>query len=397
MYKIRTLNSISESGLNILPKENFIISNQMDNPDGIILRSFDMHQMEIPKSLFAISRAGAGTNNIPIDECSKRGIVVFNTPGANANAVKELVLTSILISSRKIVSGIEWVKTLKEEKNIEKEVEAGKKAFVGPEIFGKTLGVIGLGAIGVEVANAAENLGMNVIGYDPFLSIDAAWHLSSSVKKAGSIEDIVKNSDYITIHVPLNENTKGIYNEQLVKVTKRGARLLNLARGELVDLEALKFALENEIISCYVTDFPNEEVLKLKNVIAMPHIGASTPESEENCAIMAANEIKEFLEYGNIKNSVNFPNCTIPYTGRTRVSIAHKNMPNMIGPITTAFAKHKINIDNMINKSKGAWAYTLIVTDDFTQQQKMEAQVLIKDLRDIDGVANARIIEAVKR
>ncbi len=389
MYNIRTLNNISQKGLKKFPENEFKISDQMENPDGILLRSFDMHQMEIPESVKCIGRAGAGTNNIPVDECSKRGIVVFNTPGGNANAVKELVITGLLLTSRKIPQGIEWVKTLKNcEGSIGKATEAGKKQFVGPEIQGKTLGVIGLGAIGVLVANVAYKLGMDVIGYDPYLSIDAAWNLSSHVHKATSIEELVSKSDYITIHVPLTDETKHTFNKELFTKVKKGARLLNYARGELVETEAVIEALSNGTLSAYATDFPTKELVGLDNVITTPHIGASTPESEDNCAEMASSEIINFLKYGIIKNSVNFPNCDIPYTGKTRISIANKNVPNMIGSISAVFAKENLNIDNMINKSKGMWAYTLIDTDNIDGK----AENIIEKLKKIDGVVSARIV-----
>lgn len=392
MYKVRTLNNIANIGLKKLTAREFDVSDRIENPDGIILRSFDMHQMELPESLLAIARAGAGTNNIPIDKCSEKGIVVFNTPGANANAVKELVLTAMFISSRKVVEGINWVQTLKENENLEKAVEAGKKQFIGPEIMGKKLAVIGLGAIGVLVANAARALGMEVVGYDPYLSIDAAWHLSSSVNKAVSIEEAVSQCDYITMHIPLNAKTKYMYNKELFSATKKGARLLNFSRGELVEPQALKEAIQKGIIEKYITDFPNEELLGTENVIIMPHLGASTPESEENCAEMAARELRDYLEYGNIRNSVNFPNCEIPYNGKTRVAVIHKNIPNMIGSIATEFAKRDINIDNMINKSKADLAYTLVVCD--TLNEKNEE--LLNQIKQIKGVIATRVvIEAV--
>lgn len=388
VYDILTLNAISEKGLNKLPEENFRIGDDTENPEGIILRSFSMHDMELPESLLAIARAGAGTNNIPIDRCSENGIVVFNTPGANANAVKELVLTGLFISSRKVVDGIAWTKTLKGKPDIDKLVEKGKKNFVGPEIKGKTLGVIGLGAIGVLVANAAKGLGMEVLGYDPFLSVDAAWSLSSSVIKGTSIENVVSQCDYITLHIPLNNKTENMYNDELFKYTKTGAKLLNFARGELVDQKALKNAINSGIISTYVTDFPTDEIMEMENVIVTPHLGASTPESEENCAEMAAKELKHFLNYGNIKNSVNFPNCIIPYDGKCRVSIAHKNVPNMVSSIASVFSKEGINIDNMMNKSKGNWAYTLIDADEL----KGSGPQLVKQLKEINGVVKARVV-----
>ena len=280
MYNIRTLNQISHIGLKKLPASEFIISDTEENPDGIIVRSFDMHNMALPENLLAVARAGAGTNNIPVEKCTERGIPVFNTPGANANAVKELVLTGLLVSSRKVIEGANWTQTLINSNNVEKDAEAGKKQFIGPEISGKKLGVIGLGAIGVLVANAALDLGMEVIGYDPYLSIESAWHLSSSVKHASTLEEVVSQSDYITLHIPLNDKTKHTFNKDLFAATKRGARLMNFARGELVDTKALKCAINEGIISKYIVDFPSKDLLGIDKVVVTPHLGASTPESE---------------------------------------------------------------------------------------------------------------------
>lgn len=388
MYKIQTLNAISQAGLRHLNPESFQIGDDMRDPEGIILRSYDMHSMDLPKSLLGIARAGAGTNNIPVDACAKKGIVVFNTPGANANAVKELVILGLLISSRKVVQGIEWVNGLRDDENIEKLVEKGKSQFVGPEIDGKTLGVIGLGAIGVMVANVAYRLGMKVIGYDPYISVDAAWHMSRHVNRAASMEELVANSDYVTIHVPLNAKTRGLYDEKLFAATKPGARLLNLARGELVDAKALEQALSSGTIASYVTDFPTKEVAGLPNVILIPHLGASTPESEENCAEMAAMELKNFLEYGNIKNSVNFPDCEAPYTGKVRIAITNENKPNMVSSVASVFAAEGINIDNMLNKSRGDYAYTLLDVDTLCGK----GEKVLAELLAIDGVTSARIV-----
>lgn len=388
MFNILTLNAISNVGLSKLGAKDFTVSDKMENPDGIILRSYEMHDMDIPESVLCVARAGAGTNNIPIDKCSERGIVVFNTPGANANAVKELVITGILISSRKIIEGIEWSKSLKGKENIDKLVEKGKSQFAGPEIKGKKLGVVGLGAVGVLVANAAVALGMEVYGYDPYLSVDAAWSLLSDVTKADSIEAMVKECDYITIHVPLNASTKGMFNDELFSVMKKGTRLLNFARGGLVDTAALKKAIENGTVDKYITDFPGEDVLNLDNVIAIPHLGASTPESEENCAEMAAIELKAYLKYGTITNSVNFPKCVAMYTGKARITVAHKNVPNMIGAITAVLAKENLNIDNMVNTSKGDWAYTLIDLDSL--QGKNDD--IVAELKKLDGVVSVRIV-----
>ena len=358
MYQIQTLNKISKKGLGRLGSD-YTCADEISNPDGIILRSFKMHDMELPESLRAVARAGAGVNNIPIEKCTDQGIVVFNTPGANANAVKELVLAALLLSSRKIVQGIEWTKTLAGEGDgISALVEKGKSNFVGPEIYGKTLGVIGLGAIGVKVANDAHHLGMDVIGYDPYLSVDAAWHLTRFAHKATDLNEVLEKADYITIHVPATPQTKGMFNSEAFAAMKTGARLLNFSRDSLVDEADVIAALESGKLATYVTDFATEGLLGRENVICMPHLGASTPESEENCAVMAADEIKDFLENGNIKNSVNFPNCDMGKATEKRITILHKNIPNMLGQFTDALSS--TNIDNMLNKSKGDNAYTMI-------------------------------------
>ena len=388
MYNILTLNAISPKGLDKLPGENFAVSGDIVNPDGIIVRSADMHEYNFPDSLLCVARAGAGTNNIPLDKCAEKGIVVFNTPGANANAVKELVIAALLLASRKIVEASEWTKTLKGQPDMDKLVESGKKKFAGPEITGKKLGVLGLGAIGVLVANAALALGMEVIGYDPYLSVQSAWHISGQVELAKSIEEVVSQSDYVTIHTPLNDSTKGMVNAELLKKFKKGARLINIARGGLVDPVAVAEALDNGILAKYVADFAAEELLGKENVIILPHLCASTPESEENCAVMAAQELKEYIEYGNIKNSVNFPNCEAPYTGKARVTIAHRNIPNMVGSITAIFAKENLNIDNMINKSRGDWAYTIIDFDSLGDKHDS----LLNELKGLKGVVKPRIV-----
>ncbi|MDR2903667.1 MAG: 3-phosphoglycerate dehydrogenase, partial [Clostridiales bacterium] len=349
MFQILTLNKISASGLSHLPKENFEITDATDTPDGVILRSFSMHDMALPKSLKAVARAGAGVNNIPIDKCSEQGIVVFNTPGANANAVKELVIAGLLLSSRRVVDGINWAQGLAGQTDVAKLVEKGKADFVGPEIMGKKLGVIGLGAIGVLVANACNSLGMEVYGFDPFVSVDSAWSISRGVHKAASLDEIYANCDYITVHVPFNKDTKGMIGAESIAKMKDGVRILNFARGELVDDTAIKAAVDAGKVSFYVTDFPNENLLGIKNIITVPHLGASSPESEENCAAMAAQELKEFLETGTIKNSVNFPNCDVPYTGRKRACITHRNVPSVLSALTSVFSAKKINIDNMTN------------------------------------------------
>ncbi|MEE6449950.1 phosphoglycerate dehydrogenase [Gottfriedia acidiceleris] len=386
MIKIQTLNNISEHGMKEFPLENYSINNQVNEPDGILLRSHSMHEMTIPSSVKAIARAGAGVNNIPIDECTSRGIVVFNTPGANANAVKELVLTSLFLSSRRIIEGIEWTRSLFGEENVSKIVEAGKKEFAGTEIAGKKLGIIGLGAIGALVANDALALDMEVYGYDPYISVETAWRLSRNVQRIDNLEQIFSTCDYITIHVPLTPDTNGFVNEKLLSGMKKGARLFNFSRSELVDDVALEYALNNGTVGVYVTDFPNEKVIGMKNVIPIPHLGASTTESEENCARMAAKQLKNYLETGNIKNSVNFPNVELPYTGKKRITIAHKNIPNMVGQITGLLANYQVNIADMLNRSKGAFAYTMIDLDE-TINGPVEQL-----LRDIEGVISVRII-----
>ncbi|HIR10990.1 MAG TPA: phosphoglycerate dehydrogenase [Candidatus Fimenecus excrementavium] len=363
MYKILTLNKISENGLKKFP-ETYTYSSEEANPDAILVRSASMHEMEFDANTKAIARAGAGVNNIPLDRCSEKGIVVFNTPGANANAVKELVLCAMLMSSRKIVSALDWVKTLKGNgAEVSKMVEKGKSAFAGPEIKGKKLGVIGLGAIGVLVANAADALGMEVYGYDPYLSVDAAWSLSRTIHHAASQDEIFKNCDYITLHVPLTPDTKEVICKKNIDMMKDNVRIMNFARGDLVKNEDLLEALNNSKVAAYATDFASDELIGAPGVIILPHLGASTPESEDNCAVMAVAEIRDFLENGNITHSVNMPDVAVPRTGRTRITIIHKNVPNVISKITTTVADENINIDNMVNKSRGEYAYTMLDTD----------------------------------
>jgi D-3-phosphoglycerate dehydrogenase len=387
MYKIQTLNKISPIGLDLFPRDAYEIASEIVNPDAILLRSFAMHEMEIPKSVKSVARAGAGVNNIPVDKCTNLGIVVFNTPGANANGVKELVLAGLFLSSRRLVPGIEWAKTLiGKGAEIGKLVEKGKSEFAGPEIKGKRLGVIGLGAIGVMVANDATALGMEVMGYDPFISVDAAWRLSRSVKQAKSLETLIADSDYITVHVPLTDKTKGMFNKERFTTMKKGARLLNFARGDLVNDADLAAALADGTLSAYVTDFPTEALLKLDNVIAFPHLGASTPEAEDNCAVMAVIQTRGFLDSGNIKNSVNFPDCELDFRSRTRIVIANKNIPNMVGQITGVLAAEKINIADMLNKHKGELAYNIIDVDGDMPDGAVDK------IRAIEGVIMARVI-----
>lgn len=386
MYEILTLNKIAACGLEQLPKDQYQITDDpAANADGIILRSFAMHDMELPKNLKAVARAGAGTNNIPIDKCTEKGIVVFNTPGANANAVKELVLAGLFLSSRKITDGIAWTGTLQGD-DVAKQVEKGKSSFAGQEVQGKTLGVIGLGAIGVLVANAARHLGMNVIGYDPYLSVDAAWRLSSHIQKAKSADEIYKNADYITIHVPLNDSTRGSVNKDTFAMMKDGVRILNFARGELVNNDDMKDAIASGKVACYVVDFPLPDTINQKGIITIPHLGASTAESEDNCAIMAAQELSSYLETGNILNSVNFPNCELPLGGKGRIAVLHKNVPNMIAQFTTAFSEKNQNIADLINKSKKDYAYTIINSDEAITEE------LVDGIKQIDGVLSVRVI-----
>ncbi len=387
MYTIKTMNQISPSGLKQLGQAYQINADAQD-PDGIIVRSAALHNEIFSPQTKAIARAGAGVNNIPVDCCSESGIVVFNTPGANANAVKELVFAGLLLSARKIYQGIAWAKQ-DQEGNLDKRVEKEKKRFAGSELMGKSLGIIGLGAIGIQVANLALKFGMQVYGYDPYISIDAAWNLSRSVVRANSEEDIYKNCDYITIHVPLNEHTKKMINADNLAKMKDGVCLLNFARGALVDDEALIEAIRNEKVAAYVTDFPNDLLAAEPNVITIPHLGASTQEAEENCVIKAVEELKDFLENGNILNSVNLPNVQMERTGSGRIGVIHRNIPNMLAQIAEVFAKNHINIANMINKSKQDYAYTLIDLD-----EKMDEQ-LLNDLKQINGVIRVNVYESL--
>ena len=387
MFDILTLNKIAACGLDQLDSTKYAITDDASkDADGIILRSFAMHDMDLPKSLKAVARAGAGTNNIPIDKCSEKGIVVFNTPGANANAVKELVLAGLFLASRDVVGGINWASTLTGD-DVAKQVEKGKSNFAGTEVQGKTLGVIGLGAIGVLVANAARHFGMKVIGYDPYLSVDAAWKLSHHIKKAKSADEVYQEADYVTIHVPLTDDTKRSINKDTIAKMKDGVKILNFARGELVDNDAIKAALASGKVSSYVVDFPCADVLNEKGIIAIPHLGASTSESEDNCAVMAAQEIASYLETGDILNSVNFPNCSLPMSGKGRVCILHKNVPTMLTQFTTVFADTKHNIADLINKSKKDLAYTIINSDDIITDD------IVDKLNAIEGVLRVRVIK----
>ncbi len=387
-YKVQTLNNISKKGLKLLG-EAYTVLDQPENPDAILLRSYKMHDMDIPSSVKFIGRAGAGVNNIPLEKCSEQGIVVCNSPGANANAVKELVAAGMLISSRKVVDGINWADTLVGKgDDVPALVEKGKSTFSGPELYGKKMGIIGLGAIGVLVANMAVDFGMKVYGFDPFISIDNAWGLSRKVKRAVSKEEIFKNCDYISLHIPLMDQTRNYVDSELLKETKEGLRLLNFARGGLVNYDALEAAINEGIVATYVADFPNERLLKMKNVINIPHLGASTPESEDNCAKMAVDSLKEYLENGNIINSVNYPDCDMGICERTnRITINHANITNMLGQITNILAENNINISDMTNKNHGSWAYTMIDVDSHVGEKEKIA------LENIEGVSRVRIIK----
>ncbi|HAJ78891.1 MAG TPA: 3-phosphoglycerate dehydrogenase [Fibrobacteres bacterium] len=387
MYKIQTLNKISTSGLELFPRDQYEVASGIMNPDAIAVRSFDMQEMILPASLKVIARAGAGVNNIPVSKCSQSGILVMNTPGANADSVKEITIAALFLSSRKIIKGIEWAKTLiGKGDEVPKLIEKGKSNFEGPEIKGKRLGVIGLGAIGVKVANDAISLGMEVLGYDPVISVEAAWELSRNVKRSMSLDNLLSKCDYITLHLPLNDKTRGMINADKCAIIKKGARLINFARGGLVNNEDLKAAIMEGVISTYVTDFPDEELLKMDNVISIPHLGASTPEAENNCAKMAVMQIRNFLQYGNIRNSVNFPDCEMEPSGRKRITVGNNNIPNMVGQITTLLAAEKINIADMLNKSKGDLAYNIIDIDGEV------ADGIEAKLKGITGVIMVRVI-----
>lgn len=386
MYQIKTLNKISNVGLSKFDKEKYVYGDNVENPDAIMVRSASMHEMEMPKSLLAIARAGAGVNNIPVADCAKQGIVVFNTPGANANAVKELVICGMLLSSRKVTRAIDWCKTIKDEgENVGKTVEKGKSAFAGPEIKGKTLAVIGLGAIGRLVANAAVDLGMNVIGYDPFLG-DASV-LKAGVTVNNNLDEVFPQADYITVHVPLTPDTKEMICAENIAKMKDTVRVLNFARGDLANSQDIISALEDGKMAAYVTDFPNAELIGVDGVIAIPHLGASTPESEENCASMGALELIDYLENGNIKNSVNMPAVSMARTGVSRITVIHINQPNMIATITDTISKDGVNIASFEDKNRGEIAYSIIDAD-----SEISAAV-IADIEKIDGVIRVRVID----
>lgn len=387
MYKINCLNPIAPVGMNLLSDQYEKIDN-IAEADAILVRSAAMHDLELPAGLKAIARAGAGVNNIPLDKCAEQGIVVFNTPGANANGVKELAIAGMLLASRDIVGGINWVQTVKEDPDVAKLVEKGKSKFAGTEIMGKKLGVIGLGAIGGPLANVARHLGMEVYGCDPFISVDAAWNLSRDVKQVKTREEIFRECDFISVHTPLVDDTRKMINEETIAMMKDGVIILNFARDLLVDDDAMEVALKSGKVAKYVTDFPNAKTAGMQGVIAIPHLGASTEESEDNCAVMAVQEIMDYLENGNIKNSVNYPNCDMgACTKAGRIVINHKNIPNMLSQFTSMFAAENVNISDLLNKSKGNYSYTMLdldhpVTDGF-----------VKKIEAFEGVIKVRVIK----
>ncbi len=388
MYKILCLNKISPVGTKRFG-EAYTFSPEMKEPDGILVRSAAMHDMELEENLLAIARAGAGVNNIPVDKCLEKGIVVFNTPGANANAVKELVLASLFLTSRKIVPAMDWVKTLKGQGDqVEKLIEKGKGQFAGPEIQGKTLGVVGLGAIGILVANAATQLGMEVYGYDPYLSVEHAWHLSSAVHRSLSLDEIYQKCDYITLHLPLTKDNRGMVNKDTLQKMKDGVRILNFARGGLVDSADLLAALESGKAAAYATDFPDDSMIGVEGIVAIPHLGASTPESEDNCAMMAVDQMKDYLENGNILNSVNMPSISMAREpGTRRICIIHKNVPNTIALFAATCGDAGINIENMQSKSRGEYAYTIL---DVSGELSPAA---VDTLRALEPIVKVRVIE----
>ena len=387
MFHIKTMNKIAQVGLNQFPAD-YQVGDSVEGEEGILVRSAKLHDYPFPDTLWGIARAGAGTNNIPVAECAQKGIVVFNTPGANANGVKELVLAALLMASRDLVGGVEWVKAqaATPDTDVAAAVEKGKSAFVGPELYRKTLGVIGLGAIGALVANAALSLGMEVYGYDPFLSVDTALRLDRHVHVVKDVAELYRVSDYVTIHVPYTPDTRHTINADTIAQMKDGVRVVNLARGELVDDEAMMAALERGKVARYVTDFPNNTITLAPNVVPIPHLGASTPESEDNCAIMAAQQLRDFLENGNIKNSVNFPNVEMERSGVQRLCIIHRNIPAMLANITAQLSGDGVNVENMTNKSRGDFAYTLVDVGSAVEES------VIDDIRAIDGIIRVRVI-----
>ena len=392
MFKIQTLNNISPLGLERLPKDKFSTGGDLKDPDAVMVRSADMHKLDIPKSVKAIGRAGAGTNNIPVKAMTERGVPVFNAPGANANAVKELVIAGMLIAARNLIPAWSFTQGLTgDDKAMHVATEEGKKKFVGFELPGRTLGVIGLGAIGVKVANSAIDLGMKVLGYDPAITVQNAWQLNASVQQAGSVDDLISRSDLITVHVPLIDATRGLINAARIRNMKKGATILNFAREGVVDEAAIKAGLDEGKLHAYVCDFPTQALYKHPRVVTLPHLGASTGEAEDNCAVMVAEQLKDFLETGNIRNSVNFPESVMPMAkDATRLCIANANVPNMVGQITTALAKHKLNIADLLNKSRGDIAYTLVDVDGAIPDE------VCKEISAIQGVLSIRALGNAK-
>ena len=380
MLKVKLMNKIAKVGTDVLSPLRYEVGMDMENEDAIMVRSASLHEASFSPKLRAIARCGAGTNNIPVEKCTENGIVVFNTPGANANAVKELAVAALILASRDVIGGVKWVESLQGEENVAKKVEVGKSAFIGHELAGKKLGVIGLGAIGGMVANAAISLGMRVVGYDPYITAKAAWSLAPSVNQASDYAEIFKTCDYISLHVPATPQTKNMINADTLSQMKEGVRILNLARADLVNAADVKEGLQSGKVACYVTDFPTEETVGVKGILAIPHLGASTMESEDHCAVMAAEQLDEFLTCGNIKNSVNFPSVTIPRSEKPRVCIMNKNIPNMLSQITSTFSAKNINIENLANGSKGEVAYTIVETNALVDEEVLLA------LNDIDGV-----------
>jgi len=390
MFKIQTLNSIAVTGLNRLPRDRYEVASELGRPDAILLRSFKMHDMQVPGSVLAVGRAGAGTNNIPVAKLSKDGIPVFNTPGANANAVKELVIAGLLMAARNLPQAIDYVHTLTGSGDeLDKAVEAGKKQFVGFELPKRTLGVVGLGAIGVEVANAALKLGMNVLGYDPTITVQHAWQLSSGVQKAANLDDVFARADVVTVHVPLNKNTDKLVNAARLEAMRRGSVILNFSRDAIVDDAAVIEALNTGKLRAYVTDFPTRTLIDQPKVICLPHLGASTVEAEENCAVMVVDNVREFLENGNVTRSVNFPETVLHRTRPHRVAIPHKNVPNMVAQILTALAAQNINIADMLNHSRDELSYTLVDLDVPPNAATLER------IRNIDGILSARVLPII--
>jgi D-3-phosphoglycerate dehydrogenase len=387
MYRIQTLNNISSKGLDLLDPQKFEITED-GNVDGILVRSHKMHEMQFPETLRGIARAGAGVNNIPLERCNEQGIVVFNTPGSNANSVKELVITGLLLASRRIYQGLAWTESLAgSDEDVSARVEKEKKHFAGPEIAGKRLGVIGLGAIGVMVANAACDLGMDVVGFDPFISVQSAWGLDQRVQRAENLDSLLGAVDYLTVHVPLNDGTRNLLNADAFGKVKPGLRLLNFARGPLVNTEDVLSAIEDGKVACYVTDFPENALLGNDRVLPVPHLGASTPEAEENSAVMAVQQLTEFLETGNIKNSVNFPDCHMEPSASHRLVVANRNIPNMVGQITTVLAEENINIQDLLNRHHQELAYNIIDMDGPVSEKSLER------IRAIEGVIMARTFD----